>query len=68
MTPPNSEQLLALAEHWERGCNRYVNGQCHSRRCLMRGGYSGTGPVKYCDATCEEHETAIVLRAKAANQ
>jgi hypothetical protein len=55
---------LELAEHWESRCNRYANGYCSSSRCLVRGGYSGTGPVDYAIATCEEHETAAALRAR----
>jgi hypothetical protein len=48
------EDADELAEHWRKQCNRYVNGFCSTRRCLVRGGYSGSGPVEsvqeYLDA------------------
>jgi len=59
------DALLELAEYWERRCNRYVNGACSIRSCLVRGGWSA-GKTSGYDATCEEHETANALRAHAA--
>lgn len=59
-------ELLELATHWEKSCNRYVNGYCSTLRCLRRGGYEiNSGPCDHAIATCEEHETAIALRAAA---
>lgn len=56
-----------LAEHWEGQCNRYVNGFCSTTRCLVRGGYSGEGPIGDVTPTCEEHETALILRAPSTD-
>lgn len=43
-------------------CNRYVHGQCTTRGCLVRGGYEpGSARVDYSVATCEAHETLILL-------
>ena len=64
MTDKPDDELMRLAEHWEKQCNRYVNGTCMTRRCLVRGGYCGSGPVDYSTATCEEHETAAALRSR----
>lgn len=56
-------KAVELAEHWEGQCNRYVNGQCSTLRCLVRGGYKiNSGPCDNSIATCEEHETATRLR------
>jgi hypothetical protein len=66
-TPQEAQKLLDLAEFWEKQCNRYVNGQCQTRRCIVRGGWSA-GPVNYDFATCEEHETALVLRAASTKE
>ena len=60
--------LIELAEHWEERCNRTTNGFCSTRRCLVRGGYCGSGPVDYSIATCEEYETAAALRARASQE
>lgn len=49
-----------LIEHWRGQCNRYANGQCHTRGCLVRGGYTD-GPPDYSTATCEVHETVAAL-------
>jgi hypothetical protein len=63
----SSAGLLALAEHWESQCNRYANGFCSTRRCLVRGGWEAGTPD--CSmATCEEHETAAALRARASQE
>jgi hypothetical protein len=57
----------ALAEYHEKECNRYVNGACMTTRCLRRGGYQlGTIP-DYANATCEAHETAVILRNLASS-
>lgn len=40
-------------------CNRYVNGQCTTRRCVMRGMEKAkmTFPITdYAMSTCEHHE------------
>lgn len=65
-----SSELRELANSiWlTEQCNRYAKGQCLTRRCLIRGGYSGTGPVEDPDcATCEAMEIAAALR-EAANE
>ena len=55
---------LWLAEQ----CNRWANGQCLTRRCLLRGGYSGSGPVDNPDcATCEAKEIAAKIAALQAS-
>ena len=41
-------------------CNRYTNGQCQTRWCLVRGGYA-SGPPDYEAATCEPHEILQAL-------
>lgn len=46
-------------------CNRYQNGECHSRHCLLRGGWKPGEPVDYSVAICDAHEI-ITLRAKLA--
>lgn len=38
-------------------CNRYVNGHCSTRACLVRGGVKTGQPFEnYEPATCEAHE------------
>jgi len=64
MTSAQKDALLELAAHWESQCNRYVNGTCYARRCLVRSGWT-SGPPDFSRATCEEHETATALRARA---
>lgn len=61
------KQLQSLAAYHEADCNRYHNGACMTVRCMRRGGYvSGTALVDYSIATCESHETAIILRSLAS--
>lgn len=55
-TPPTSIDLL------KEQCNRYVNGQCALRKCLVRGGYVGP-PVNYDAATCEFHDAVKAIQA-----
>lgn len=49
-----------VVEYWKGNCNRYTNGQCSSRVCLVRGGWK-SGPPDYSMATCPEHETVRAL-------
>lgn len=50
---------------WLKGqCGRYLNGQCMTRRCLVRGGYTDAGSVDYDAATCEPHEIVQALAAQ----
>ena len=43
--------------HWlAKGCSRLTHGQCTTRRCIIRGGYSGSGGYDPDIATCEEKE------------
>jgi len=44
----------------KESCNRYTNGECTTRRCLVRGGWE-SGPPDYSTATCEDHETIQAL-------
>ncbi len=52
-------------QDWLRDqCNRYVNGECHTTSCLVRGGYKrGTVPVDYSLAKCHAHETLQLITA-----
>ena len=55
-------------------CSQLKYGECRTRRCLLRGGYSGTGGFDPKIATCEEKELltyigrleAVVKAARAA--
>lgn len=42
-------------------CGRLKNGQCMTRCCLVRGGYTGAGAVDYDAATCEAYEVSQAL-------
>lgn len=54
-------------EEWLKDqCNRYTNGQCHTRGCLVRGGYSGNGPFSYGIATCQAHESVLAFAERNA--
>lgn len=53
--PPNDEWLKSQ-------CNRYVNGFCSTRACMVRGGYKPGITVDYECATCEPHEILIELQ------
>ncbi len=55
----------ALIEHHKLDCNRYVNGQCRVRRCMVRGGWSPKS-IEADYATCEAHETVTALTAMLA--
>lgn len=57
-----------LIKHAQGQCNRYVNGFCTTRKCFIRGGYSGSGPVGDAMATCEEHETALALATRSQSE
>lgn len=63
---PHDLRELADSIWLTEQCNRYAKGQCLTRRCLIRGGYSGTGPVEDPDcATCEAKEIAAALHEAA---
>lgn len=54
--------ILKSNDNWIRAqCNRYENGQCQTRSCLMRGGWAQGKPVDYETATCDAHETLVEL-------
>ena len=55
-TPPAAIDLM------REQCNRYANGQCMLRKCLVRGGYTG-GAVDRDVATCEHHEAVQAFEA-----
>lgn len=42
-------------------CNRYVNGYCSTRKCLVRGGWK-VG-MNQDVATCESHEILVELES-----
>lgn len=43
-------------------CNRYANGTCSTRRCLVRGDYIAKGD--YEGATCEFHEAVVAIEER----
>ena len=49
------------AEWLKSQCNRYVNGECHTLRCMKRGGYKHGKVETYDCATCEPHEILLEL-------
>lgn len=55
-----------LCDHFERQCERFVNGGCTVRRCVVRGrdaNRSGLAPM-YTDgqaSTCEAFEAAHII-------
>lgn len=55
-----------LCDHFERQCDRFVNGGCTTRRCVVRGrdlNRDGRAPM-YSDgqvSTCEAFETAHII-------
>lgn len=53
------------AETWLRSqCNRYINGQCTTLACMIRGAWT---PGNTQDvATCEPHETILRLTQQAS--
>ncbi len=54
--------LEEIQDWMKKSCNRYVNGQCSNRACLMRGGaYKAGSPPDYSTATCDEHEAVIEI-------
>jgi hypothetical protein len=59
VSPTNSTVL----EYLKAQCNAYVNGECHTRACLVRGGYRGSAPIDYDMATCVYREAIEFLRS-----
>ena len=49
-------------------CSQLRYGECRTRRCLLRGGYSGTGGFDPQIATCEEKEVLAYIEALEARQ
>lgn len=49
-----------LVAYVTENCMRLKHGECHTRRCLTRGGYK-SGPYDASIATCEEYEIATAL-------
>ncbi|HDZ37134.1 MAG TPA: hypothetical protein ENH62_02415 [Marinobacter sp.] len=47
-------------------CSQLRYGECRTRRCLLRGGYSGTGGFDPQIATCEEKEVLAYIKALEA--
>ena len=49
-------------------CSQLRYGEGRTRRCLLRGGYSGTGGFDPQIATCEEKEVLAHIEALEARQ
>lgn len=65
--PPTDDVRARLIEYVQGQCNRYLNGHCSTRRCLVRGGWSQVnGPPDFETATCEEHEIFLALSAQSS--
>lgn len=51
---------MSEKKHWSvelrSECSRYGYGKCETRKCLIRGGYPGHGPVDNRIATCPAFE------------
>ena len=44
-------------------CNRYTNGMCSTRSCLIRGGWKQGDAVDYDLATCETRDIRRTIEA-----
>mgnify|MGYP006360800523 CR=1 FL=1 len=44
-------------------CNRYTNGMCSARSCLIRGGWKQGDAVDYDLATCETRDIRRTIEA-----
>lgn len=52
---------------WARQeCNRYANGHCHTRSCLVRGGYLTMAEPDYDVAVCGVHAALSAMKEKDA--
>ena len=49
-------KAVEVAEWLREQCSRLKHGQCTTRRCIIRGGYSGRGGFDIRIATCEAKE------------
>ncbi len=47
-------------------CNRYTNGMCSTRSCLIRGGWKQGDAVDYDLATCETRDIRKTIEALEA--
>lgn len=47
-------------------CNRYTNGMCSTRSCLVRGGWKQGDAVDYDLATCETRDIRKTIEALEA--
>ncbi len=65
MMSPHELRELADSLWLKEQCSRLLHGQCSTRRCLVRGGYGGKGPVNLDGATCEPYEIWKALHAAA---
>lgn len=52
-----------LIEKTKLQCNRFVNGECQTRGCLLRGGWKQGKPVDYSKANCESYQEVIALNS-----
>jgi hypothetical protein len=62
-TPETAAQRVELEKHLSDQCNRYVNGHCMTRNCLVRGGWKPGESQEL--ATCEAHETLLLIQSHA---
>jgi hypothetical protein len=59
----SAERIAELIKFHSQDCSKLVHGQCHTRRCLVRGGWTVGDPSYATAATCEAFETVEYLRA-----
>ncbi len=62
----DKEPIAKLIEHHRLDCMRMLHGQCSTRRCLVRGGWTPGDASGYSKATCEALETCRVLETLEA--
>lgn len=66
---PHPYASPSLCDHFERQCNRFVNGGCTTRRCVVRGrdlNRDGLAPI-YSNgqvSTCEAFEAAHLIASQ----
>lgn len=53
--------IASLIDFHGKMCSRILYGECSTRRCLVRGGWSAGDGSGYDKATCEAFETCRIL-------